>query len=229
MPALRARRGVVGHLVGSKPEARGLLGGGLIQRRRGHRRPAARSRRAACSVANAVPGSIVSWYSDRWSAASASACRSSARHAASVLPRPRVDQVERHARKNPPRHLQRRHRLSHRVLPPQHPQRHRIEALHAQRHPVHPGRTERRQPAGLDAGRVGLQRDLDARAPASNSRARILDQRGHRLRLPSGWACRRRRRSTPGGAARAAPPPTPAPGAAPRQTAPAGCVRAHAS
>ena len=86
------------------------------------------------------------------------------------LARPRIDQVERDARETPPAPSPAPRSPAPRSAPAQQPQRRRIEALHADRDPVHPGIAERREAPRLDAGRIGLQRDLDVVRPASNSR-----------------------------------------------------------
>ena len=89
-----------------------------------------------------------------------------------------------------------------------------------------PASAQRGEAAGLDRGRVGLERDLDVgrACPTAPSRAR---SRRRRSRAPSARACRRRRTSS----RRAGPAPrarrAPAPSAARRASAPGRRRRGH--
>ena len=90
------------------------------------------------------------------------------------LPRPGVDQVERVPREQAGSELDSGPRLGRAVLPPEEAQAGVIQRLDAERDAVHARLAERAQPAGLDRGRVRLERDLDVRlsAPAAAPRAR---------------------------------------------------------
>ena len=153
---------------------------------------------------------MVSWYSDRWSAASASACAQLG-PPRRQRPGPAARRSGRTTRagKSPAPSPARRSPAPPNAAAPASRSAARIEALHAERHAVHPGRAERGEPSGLDAGRVGLQRDLDVRRRLEQARARRRSAPPPSP-APSGSACRRRRRSSPAAGGRAAPPPTPA-------------------
>ena len=107
-----------------------------------------------------VPGSIVSWYSDRCSPASSSARRSSASQAGERLAGARIDQVEGEAGEMSGRQPIAASASSRCAARPRN-QRCIVERLHAERQPVDPGGGEAGEALGLGRVRVGLQRDLE--------------------------------------------------------------------
>ena len=98
------------------------------------------------------------------------------------LLRARIDQVERVARKIAGRGLNRPARLIGAVLAAEKPQHVGAQRLHAERDPVHAGPGEGGELAGLDRGRVGLQRNLQIRAGGPGG-ARRRDHGTHRVRF----------------------------------------------
>ena len=142
------------------------------------------------------------------------------------LARACIDQVEGKARENRPGRFQGRDRLRGRMLPTEHMQRRRIEALHADRDAIYPGIAKRREPTGFDAGRVGLEGDLDVVGWLEQV-PRVVDQHGDRVRLhQAGGAAAEEDRGQPA-SGRGAPPPRPVRGAARSGSGIAGCAPAR--
>ena len=94
-----------------------------------------------------------------------------------VLAGPGVDQVERDARKQQARQLERGNGLLGGVLPAEEDQRVRVQALDPERDAVDAGGAEGAEPSRLDAGRVGLERDLEVGRRVEQP-GRVCDQVG---------------------------------------------------
>ena len=181
VPALAAGHGVVRHLVGQQAEAACLLGCRLVER-------------GGCVLvrqrdfATAMQGLELRPRLDRELVQRQMV--GGQRQCLAQFHPPRferlaracADHVERDAREDRPRRLQCGDRLRRRMLPPEQAQRRRIEALHADRDAVHAGLAKRREPFCLDAGGVRFEGDLDVVRRVEQA-ARVLDQRGHGLRL----------------------------------------------
>ena len=99
-----------------------------------------------------------------------------------LLPRPGVDQVERVARKHRARDGDGIERLARRMHAAELRQRPIVQRLNAERHPVDPGGPVAAKARGLDAGRVGFERDLDIGRHGPMPGDGVEDRR-HRCRL----------------------------------------------
>ena len=82
------------------------------------------------------------------------------------LPGASVDEVERDAREHRLRGLERRHAFRRTMRAAEEAERVVVERLEPERHAVHPGGGEVREPRRLDRRRIRLQRDLDTRREA---------------------------------------------------------------
>src|SRR6516225_10508147 len=76
------------------------------------------------------------------------------------LPGARVDEIERITVENGTGDRDRIERLARRMQAPERAQRGIVQSLQPDRDPVNSGVAKAREPRGLDAGRIGLQRDL---------------------------------------------------------------------
>src|SRR5579875_2288982 len=97
-----------------------------------------------------------------------------------VLPWPSIDQVERSARKNPPRDVQRGECLFGGMLAPQKGKCGRVQRLDPDGDPVHPGAAEVRKSRRFYARRIGLEGYLQIRQRVE-SKGCIINQRCNRV------------------------------------------------
>ena len=109
------------------------------------------------------------------------------------LARPRVDEIERIALERRARDLHRIERFLRGVQPAEFLQRRIVERLHAERHAIDAGRAIAAKARRLDAGRIGLERDLDVGRDRPVLADRVEDRADGR-RAASATACRRPRR-----------------------------------
>ena len=99
---------------------------------------------------------------------------------------PRIDQIERHALEMALGERKRGQRFFGRVLSSKRFEASIVERLHAERQPVDAGRPIAREILGLDAGRIGLERDLGIARQTPMSGDGIEDRR-HGSGAHQGW------------------------------------------
>ena len=193
VPAFGAGPGMVRNFVSRQSGRREPMlrqleqrGGGVLVGR-----PASRRARRGCR--SAVPGSIVNWYSDRCSPASASA---------SSAPHPRRQASGRAGHRSGRTNSGGKCRGARRIAAiassrscraAEKPQRLGVERLNAERQPVDPGRGEAAKRSA--SAEFGLASSVISRSGAAgHSALHPLDQRRRPSRAASATACRRRKR-----------------------------------